>query len=231
MKKMMLLTSIILHPSTLVILLPNNGKEWKVGEIGSNNNFPSGSVAKLNKMTFEEIQKLKIFQDNKEEIMKKALEEAIRIDARQLFFKIDTVIFRVHYCTDFGEIVYITGEGRIFGNWDVENKGIRLKWNEGHYWSVAISTDELPNKGEYKYTICEGDKVKKWGQGDNKRFNIDIIKEAINNTQLSKDTQKYELEMSWNINSSHSDGGNPSGTSKIEYDPKLKELCITDSFD
>ena len=143
-------------------------------------------------MSYDQISKLKIFQDNKEEIMKKALEEAIRIDARQSLFKIDTVIFKVHFVTNFGEMVYMTGGGRIFGNWDVENKGIRLKWNEGHFWSVAISTEELRNEGEYKYTIIEGDAVKRWGEGENKRFNIDKFKDTLNNTQLSKKTQKYE---------------------------------------
>lgn len=82
-------------------------------------------------------------------------------------------------------MVYLTGEGKLMGNWDPENRGmvyeegigviaiiiikivymfwysiklfcvlgIRLKWNEGHYWTIAIQAEELPSKGEYKFVV------------------------------------------------------------------------------
>ena len=111
----------------------------------------------------------------------------------------------------------MTGSGHIFGNWDAEGKGIKLKWHEGHYWAVTISRDELTNEVEYKYVILEGEKVKRWASGDNKRYNFETILDKVKNTQICKETGNYEVEVSL--------------TTKIEYDPRTKSLTIIDSFD
>ena len=111
----------------------------------------------------------------------------------------------------------MTGGGRIFGNWNADHKSIKLKWNEGHVWSVSILTDELPNEGEYKYVIIEGENVKRWASGDNKRYNIEQFGDTISKTQISPETFKYEYQ--------------PSLSRKVEYDPSTKELSICDSFE
>ena len=60
---------------------------------------------KLKDMSFKEIRNLKIFQDNKDEILKKAFEEAKLIEKKRASFEFDTVVFKVNYTTNFGEMV------------------------------------------------------------------------------------------------------------------------------
>mmetsp|Transcript_19279 Transcript_19279/g.18978 ORF Transcript_19279/g.18978 Transcript_19279/m.18978 type:complete len:151 (+) Transcript_19279:14-466(+) len=137
----------------------------QLGNGFSNSNESSSSVSskgnglqegmcfkKLKDMSYAEISKLKIFQDNKEEILNKAIEEAKRISKRNAYFKIDEVMFKVHYETQMGQEVKILGYGGLFGNWKPE-KAIKLTWSDGHHWTVKVSTEELPKEGEYKYMI------------------------------------------------------------------------------
>ena len=106
----------------------------------------------------------------------------------------------------------------MFGNWDADNKSIRLKWNEGHNWTISIAAYEVPNEGEYKYIVFEGDRVKKWGSGENKRFNLKMIKEALKETKpTAENKHKYELVVN--------------KTLKAEYDQKSKELILFETFD
>ena len=66
---------------------------------------PSVESLKISRMSFKEIRNLKIFQDNKDEILKKAFEEAKYIEKKRASFEFDTVVFKVNYTTNFGEMV------------------------------------------------------------------------------------------------------------------------------
>ena len=172
---------------------------------------------KIHDMSFDEMINMKIFQENKEEILKKAFEEAKRMCIKESAFHFETVTFKVNYVTNFGEVVCMTGGGRVFGNWDADNKSIRLQWTDGHFWSISVAASELPNEGEFKFVIIEGDKVKRWATGNNKLFNLDKIKESMSMTQMSQSTFLYSYQASLNR--------------KLDYDPKNKELVILDTFE
>ena len=87
----------------------------------------------IENMGLSELTQLKMFQDNRDEIIGKAIKEAVIKQHKQEQSEIDKVTFRVHYNAVFGQNVYITGAGRLFGNWDAENKGIKLKWSQCKY--------------------------------------------------------------------------------------------------
>lgn len=61
---------------------------------------------------------------------------------------ISKLTFVTSFETKFGQNIYMTGEGRVFGNWDVANKGIKLKWNDRKY-TYDSDEDSTPAHGRY----------------------------------------------------------------------------------
>ncbi|CAD8049553.1 unnamed protein product [Paramecium primaurelia] len=73
--------------------------------------------------------------------------------------------FRIHFTTQFGKAIYLTGNSDILGNWN-PNKAKRMNWSEGNIWKVDI----LLHNFEYKYFVADYDTPSNiiWEPGPNR---------------------------------------------------------------
>jgi hypothetical protein len=78
----------------------------------------------------------------------------------------------IHFKTEFGEYLCVTGSIPALGNWKQFN--CKLKWNEGHIWTTALETDA--DLFEYKYVVLHGqDLPKKWEDGLNRLCHVQEV--------------------------------------------------------
>ncbi len=74
--------------------------------------------------------------------------------------------FSIHYQTNWGQVMMITGSLPQLGNFD-ETKAIRLETNEDGYWEHSLVLDDLKEPFEYKYFLFDensGVKFHEWGK-------------------------------------------------------------------
>ncbi|CAD8207554.1 unnamed protein product [Paramecium octaurelia] len=74
--------------------------------------------------------------------------------------------FRIHFATQFGKALYLTGDSDILGNWDPK-KAIRMNWSEGNIWKFEIQAHNF----QYKYFVANYDDAASdviWEPGPNR---------------------------------------------------------------
>lgn len=86
--------------------------------------------------------------------------------------------FEIHYYTQFGERLVITGEPEFLGSWD-PLKGLELEWNFGNVWKANIVFGEgVLEDFKYKYVCIKKHEIV-WEKGNNRNFNItDGVKQS-----------------------------------------------------
>lgn len=100
--------------------------------------------------------------------------------------------FTIHYVTVPDERVVVTGNHKVFGNWD-PGKGFELEWNSGHFWSSSILlADGTLNQVEYKY-VCIGNNRVRWENGPNRVLDPSMFKKHRNKLIVN-------LEGTWEAN-------------------------------
>jgi len=101
-----------------------------------------------------------------------ALQKAIKKTQKLQSCKVYELNFTIHYDTQFGEKIVITGDQDFLGNWDVF-KGLELEWNPNNIWKVSIPISEGELKDfEYKYVCLRPTGTFKWEEGLNRKFKV-----------------------------------------------------------
>jgi hypothetical protein len=88
-----------------------------------------------------------------------------------------------------------------------------MQWNEWNIWRIIIEYNEEKDF-EYKYIFVVNNKVEKWEDGENRKFEYKNIKEKLNSNNKGGDVIKIE-----NINKQN-----------FEYDNKTKVLKIISNW-
>ncbi|KAL7719810.1 Uncharacterized protein QTN25_002931 [Entamoeba marina] len=70
-----------------------------------------------------------------------------------------TVVFRIHYATQFGEVLHL---------WTSKNIIQPMQWTNGHYWKCAIEVEDNTLL-EWHYILKEGNRIKREEVMDNER--------------------------------------------------------------
>ncbi|CAD8058333.1 unnamed protein product [Paramecium primaurelia] len=81
---------------------------------------------------------------------------------------------QIHYKTEFGQALYISGKSKYLGQWNPE-QAIRMIWTQNNIWIAEVAYHMM----EYKYFISQYDKVQKicWESGPNRvtnKHSIDV---------------------------------------------------------
>jgi len=90
------------------------------------------------------------------------------------------ITFNVQYKTNFGENMFVVGEGPQLGNWDA-TKGLPLKWTENHIWTASHTFTKDTKEIIYKYIVNNSDNNVRWESSKNREVklpnedNINII--------------------------------------------------------
>lgn len=102
---------------------------------------------------------------------------------------IDKIIFEMKYQTQLGQELGVIGSFDELGNWN-QDKALKMNWTEGNIW-----TKEVPFKGgdfEFKYIFIVNNKVQKWEDGNNRKFEHNSIKNLIENSLKGNDSVMIE---------------------------------------
>ncbi|MEM7103372.1 MAG: 4-alpha-glucanotransferase [Bacteroidota bacterium] len=75
-----------------------------------------------------------------------------------------TIHFKIHYNTQPGENICISGTTKAFGNWD-PIKAFALNYNDGGFWTGTIKLSKNTRRIEYNYILINdnGSILKEWG--------------------------------------------------------------------
>ncbi|CAD8158397.1 unnamed protein product [Paramecium octaurelia] len=75
---------------------------------------------------------------------------------------------QIHYKTEFGQALYISGKSKYMGQWNPE-QAIRMTWTQNDIWTAEVAYHLM----EYKYFISQYEKVQKiqWESGPNRVTN------------------------------------------------------------
>ena len=93
--------------------------------------------------------------------------------------KIEKIIFKIKYDTKMGEDLAVIGSINELGNWQT-NRALKMGWNSGNIWKTELYlNDNNIFDFEYKFILTCGGYVKKWEDGNNRKFNLLQIKGLI----------------------------------------------------
>ena len=92
--------------------------------------------------------------------------------------KIEKIIFQIKYDTKMGEDLAHVGSINELGNWET-NRALKMGWNTGNIWKVELYLKDNSIDFEYKFILTCGGYVKKWEDGNNRKFNFSQIKGLI----------------------------------------------------
>ena len=126
--------------------------------------------------------------------------------------KIEKIEFEMKYQTQMGQELGVLGSMPELGSWN-QDKAKRMQWNEWNIWRIIIEYNEEKDF-EYKYIFVVNNKVEKWEDGENRKFEYKNIKEKLNSNNKGGDVIKIE-----NINKQN-----------FEYDNKTKVLKIISNW-
>jgi len=88
-----------------------------------------------------------------------------------------SITFNLNFRCNYGNTIYVVGNTEALGNWDA-NKGLKLNWSEGHFWSKKVMfVHDNTKLIEYKYVIGpthpEGQNMdRRWEEGPNRVLNL-----------------------------------------------------------
>ena len=129
--------------------------------------------------------------------------------------RINSIIFEMKYQTQIGQELGVIGSLEKLGNWN-QDKALSMGWTEGNVWTKEIVYDGKTDF-EYKYIFVAGGKVQRWEDGLNRKFELNAIKNLIenahsgqqvitignsfNNQNYSFDTKNNSLKITsvWNL--------------------------------
>ena len=89
----------------------------------------------------------------------------------------------------------MVGSTQLLGNWDANNKGIWLKWSEGHIWHAQIEIGELEDYFEYKFIIKRGNSLDRWEEGRNHIYDFKKYIEMLKQPEVLKQIHESQYDL------------------------------------
>lgn len=153
----------------------------KTGSKSPDNNYKSLNVQKMhsyNKNISDNpnmIKKVKVL--NSSYVNNKPILKGKFITLRE--FKIEKIIFQMRYNTQMGEDLGVIGSINDLGCWD-QGRALRMTWNKGNIWrgTIVFNNNQIIDF-EYKFIFISKGYVKKWEEGNNRKFILSQIKGLI----------------------------------------------------
>ena len=108
--------------------------------------------------------------------------------------RINSIIFEMKYQTQIGQELGVIGSLEKLGNWN-QDKALSMGWTEGNVWIKEIVYDGKTDF-EFKYIFVVAGKVQKWEDGLNRKFELNAIKNLIENAHNGQ--QVITIENSFN---------------------------------
>lgn len=88
------------------------------------------------------------------------------------------IFIKIHYLTNPGENLFISGSGPILGDWDT-SKAVRLHYNADGYWTVLLNFEDAAKNMEYKYFLADQWGRIHWEWGKNRVIELVPVKQGI----------------------------------------------------
>ena len=109
-------------------------------------------------------------------------------------FKLNIINFEIKYNTIFGESLALIGSINELGLWD-QSKALNMEWNEGNIWKCCLNLNNYINMidFEYKFIVLEGNKIKFWEDGENRKLITSQIEMLFGNFKDNKYIEKNDI--------------------------------------
>lgn len=90
-----------------------------------------------------------------------------------------SVEFRIHYSTDFGQNIYLTGNISQLGSWNV-GAAVPLEWTPGNLWVGRVDLSADAGVIEYKYVVRDSNsRYTLWESGQNHKLDLVAAKQPL----------------------------------------------------
>ncbi|KAA3624521.1 MAG: 4-alpha-glucanotransferase, partial [Bacteroidetes bacterium] len=85
---------------------------------------------------------------------------------------------KTQYNTVPGQQIYVSGNSKILGNWNLP-KAVKMNYSNGGHWSVEIEIPDSTKQLEYKYVMADDQGNVSWEFGDNRVISLKGKKPAF----------------------------------------------------